>query len=150
MKYLPIIIALLGCGCLETAITGYEVDYHEARRASLVAWEYHIGPLQYKCLERLDEYTIKEVDDIPKCGSKDPPSYDSFGGCVTHSNKTIRMLDRCDEYQMTRTALHEYIHVMSKCEHGSGDPDHESKVLWERNGGADTVEAYGYTRINYE
>ena len=137
-----------------------ELDYNNARRATVAAWEEVVGPVSLECNQVAINAIVTEVDTQDKfpesCKLNELPPTKIRVGCNVHrivqsdSGKVeqdyIYILANRTTRSMLDSAVHEYIHLLSTCEYGDGDPDHIDAALWDRYG-TNTVEAYGCANL---
>ena len=117
------------------------VNYAVTRAATLAAWHEVVGSVTLECYAFMDSYIVVEVDVI-ECGTKIPPPDKRFVGCAKHSIQEIQILSGRSNKQKAKTAVHEYVHVLARCEWGHGDSEHVHPLLWDEFGDL-TVEVVG-------
>lgn len=95
------------------------------------AWEAKVGALPEHCIDVDADYGIVVVDETP-CVREDGVTRQL--GCVVHSAHAIYLDAELDESERVSVAVHEWLHVLSLCALGTGDPRHEDPRVWSRAG----------------
>jgi hypothetical protein len=142
MKTTTLIIVLIISACELPVDTS--VDYEDARRATITAWEEVVGPVSDRCYERSADAMVVESGYFPESCILEK----NYVGCYIPTEPfgvggdMIFLLDSRTDLQKQDTAVHEFIHLLSMCTSMVGDPFHLDDRLWD-GFGPDTVEAHG-------
>lgn len=143
-KYLAISLVLLA-SCMNEVIGDlYRVDYDDARRATVTAWEDVVGKVSDKCYYYLKTVIVMEVDKMSDLCVADEG--ERVIGC--NIGNQIHILASKDDYSKADIAVHEYIHVLALCEELDPDPTHSDSRYWIEYG-PDTVEAHGCANLTH-
>lgn len=123
MKYIMIFIILL-TSC--TSPMDVSIDYENARRATIDAWEEVIGRVSDECYDRSVDAIIAEESKFPE-SCIPPDDFGNYIGCYLATEKfgiggdIIYILPSRTELQKQDTAVHEFIHLLSNCEFGDNN-----------------------------
>lgn len=137
-----IVVSLLTSGC-SFSEGDYEVEYGASMVAAIEAWEDVIGPVSDECHDRAVGARVIEADYFPDSCIPGKP----YVGCYEPTDligigDTIYIYYDRSNRKKALTGVHEYIHLLSRCEQGYLDALHLDEKLWE-DYGDDTVEAVG-------
>ena len=156
MKYLLLaIIIVLVESCINETGRPYRSDYDDAMESTIDAWEEIISPVSDKCELLAQQTFLTEVTDFPDiCQPENDESV--VVGCYIsmYSDETILIsyifiLHDRGEDDKAATAVHEYTHLISECELGDSQIDHDDERMWSRYG-EETVESKGVMGISFE
>jgi hypothetical protein len=142
-------ISLLFGGCAVPTGEDYSVDYENARRATIEAWEEVIGRVSDRCYDRSVDAMVTEAGYFPESCISPTGNYVGCYMATEHlgiGGDMIYILETRTDKQKLDTAVHEYIHLLATCEFINPDPFHEDKRFWD-DFGSDTVEAHGCANL---
>jgi len=123
MKLLLLIAILIGC----TVPADKSVDYDNARRAAIDAWEEVIGRVSDECYQRSSDATVMETGRFPE-SCMPPLELGQYIGCYMPTDELgiggdmIYIYEGRTELQRMDTAVHEYSHLLHFCEYSQGKP----------------------------
>jgi len=167
MRTLVALMSLFS-GCVSAP--GYIADYDDAMHATVRAWEAVIGRVSEPCYQWISDTTVVESKDV-YCGDRIPPKGMVIAGCahywggypdgvtdphitpegdpwIERFGSSITIRASMDEYAKADAAVHEWIHLLSRCMYGAVDINHGHIEYWITYGD-DTVEALGCAGLTY-
>jgi len=151
MKHIALIVILTLTAC--TLPVDKSVDYEDARRSTIEAWEEVIGRVSDECYDRSVDAMVMETGRFPE--SCIPPiEFGKYVGCYMPTDALgiggdmIYIYEDRADTKKADTAVHEYIHLLATCELHDGDILHLDERLWD-DFGADTVEAVGCANLRF-
>lgn len=114
--------------------------------STLRAWEAQFGRVPPKCSLLDAQYRVHLVSasELESAGCDCVcSSSGQLVGCTTQPERAIYLLNGRTSVDYVNTSVHEWIHAIEQCVHGSMDVEHVRTKLWERNSGAASVEIQG-------
>lgn len=114
-----LIVAILTVSCVDPE--DKSIDYEDARRAAVDAWEEVIGRVSDECYDRTIDAVVSETGRFPE-SCMPPLELGKYVGCYMPTeafgfggDMIFIYADRA-ELKRKDTAVHEYIHLLSYCE----------------------------------
>jgi len=123
MKILILLILLVSC----TVPDDKSVDYDNARRAAIDAWEEVIGRVSDECYQRSSDALVMETGRFPE-SCMPPLELGQYIGCYMPTDALgiggdmIYIYEGRTALQRLDTAVHEYAHLLHFCEYSQGKP----------------------------
>lgn len=135
-----LVIVIVLISCYQNIRNTEPLDYENARRATISAWEKIIGKVSDNCYYFTEDTSLAEAENLPDECLAEPNMV--VIGCYFKKSNSIFILNSLSKYKKLDTAVHEYIHALSYCMFGYSDHDHENPFLWDEFGES-TVEIWG-------
>lgn len=133
-------LVLAGCavGDVETPRPRIEANACFSSFANAVeGWDYFVGPVPAKCQHLDESYRIVVTNGPMPCKASDPGR---VVGCQMPDERAIYIAADVSETKKVDISVHEWIHALSQCIDGDGDPNHLKLAAWGKHPHDHTVD----------